>query len=179
MQWFPSLRKDPLFITLITLFLLLRLLLLFFGIEPFTYREEFYRGTIAKELREGLKFPFIEYRADDYQGGSLVVGSLAVPFFFLFGPNLISLKLVGLLFSLGSFILLYYFCKRYFSQRTTMITCVVYFSSAHPSSHNFPLSAWDFIQSRSSLHWHPLFSCIPYCLRIEAVYSNLSFQVSS
>src|SRR5437879_5499029 len=64
--------------------------------------EELYRGTIAQELLTGLKMPFTEYRADDYSGGSLVIGTLAAGFFLLFGPTLFALKLAPLcLFTLA------------------------------------------------------------------------------
>src|SRR5438128_2826138 len=59
--------------------------------------EELYRGTIAQELVTGLKMPFIEYRADNYSGGSLVIGALASGFFLLFGPTVFALKLAPLL----------------------------------------------------------------------------------
>src|SRR5438093_9887424 len=69
----------------------------------FTYLgEELYRGTIAQELVTGLTMPFTEYRADDYSGGSLVIGTLAAGFFLLFGPTLLALKLAPLcLFTLA------------------------------------------------------------------------------
>src|SRR5438128_11975555 len=64
--------------------------------------EELYRGTIAQELVTGVKMPFIEYPADDYSGGSLVIGTLAAGFFLLFGPTLFALKLAPLcLFTLA------------------------------------------------------------------------------
>src|SRR5438445_5859382 len=64
----------------------------------FTYLgEELYRGTIAQELVTGLTMPFTEYRADNYAGGSLVIGALAAGFFRLFGPTLFALKLASLL----------------------------------------------------------------------------------
>src|SRR2546426_4392108 len=59
--------------------------------------EELYRGAIAQELVTGLKLPFTEYRADNYSGGSLVIGALAAGFFLLFGPTLFALKLAPLL----------------------------------------------------------------------------------
>src|SRR5256885_5089229 len=59
--------------------------------------EELYRGTIAQELVTGLKIPFTEYRADNYSGGSLVIGALAAGFFFLFGSTVFALKLAPLL----------------------------------------------------------------------------------
>src|SRR3989441_11563384 len=59
--------------------------------------EELYRGAIAQELVTGLKIPFTEYRADNYSGGSLVIGALAAGFFFLFGSTVFALKLAPLL----------------------------------------------------------------------------------
>jgi len=59
--------------------------------------EELYRGTVAQEFVTGLKMPFIEYRADNYSGGSLVIGALASGFFLLFGPTVFALKLAPLL----------------------------------------------------------------------------------
>ncbi len=59
--------------------------------------EEPYRGTIAQELLTGLTLPFTEYRADNYSGGSLVIGALAAGFFLLFGPTVFALKLAPLL----------------------------------------------------------------------------------
>jgi len=90
---------------LLLLFVASRLLYLML-IDPsplFTYpNEELYRGTIAQELVTGLKLPFTEYRADDYSGGSLVIGALAAGFFLLFGPTLFALKLAPLfLFTLA------------------------------------------------------------------------------
>ena len=60
-------------------------------------REQLYRGIIAQELLTGLKMPFIEYRADNYSGGSLVIGILAAGFFLPFGPTVFALKLAPLL----------------------------------------------------------------------------------
>jgi 4-amino-4-deoxy-L-arabinose transferase-like glycosyltransferase len=59
--------------------------------------EELYRGTIAQELVTGLTMPFTEYRANNHEGGSLVIGALAACFFLLFGPTLFALKLGPLL----------------------------------------------------------------------------------
>src|SRR5438132_5991710 len=59
--------------------------------------EELYRGTIAQEILTGLSMPLTEYRADNYSGGSLVIGALAAGFFLLFGPTVFALKLAPLL----------------------------------------------------------------------------------
>src|SRR5207253_4624916 len=59
-------------------------------------------GAIAQELLTGLKMPFIDYRADNYAVGSLVIGALAAGFFLLFGPTVFALKLAPLfLFTLA------------------------------------------------------------------------------
>ena len=83
--------------------------------------EELHRGTIAKELIEGLKVPLWDYQTAHYDGGSFWAGVLAVPFFLLFGPNLFALKLVGLLFSLATLILTFFFFKKFFDQKTALL----------------------------------------------------------
>jgi hypothetical protein len=62
--------------------------------------EEGLRGLIAHEALLGLPLPLLEYRADNYSGGSLVVGLLATIPFALFGETLLSLKMVPLAFGL-------------------------------------------------------------------------------
>jgi len=76
---------------------LLYLVLIDPGHLPLYGEEELYRGTIAQELVTGLKMPFTEYRADNYSGGSLVIGVLAAGFFLLCGPTVFALKLAPLL----------------------------------------------------------------------------------
>src|SRR5256712_298778 len=84
----------------------------------FTYLgEELYRGTIAQELVTGLTMPFTEYRADNYAGGSLVIGALAAGFFRLFGPTLFALKLAPLLVSTLALVFWYWTIQRYASER--------------------------------------------------------------
>src|SRR5438445_1130097 len=84
----------------------------------FTYLgEELYRGTIAQELVTGLTMPFTEYRADNYAGGSLVIGALAAGFFRLFGPTLFALKLAPLLVFALALVFWYWTIQRYASER--------------------------------------------------------------
>src|SRR3989441_3305935 len=79
--------------------------------------EELYRGTIAQELVTGLKLPFTEYRADNYSGGSLVIGALAAGFFLLFGPTLFALKLAPLLVFTLALAFWYWTIQRYAGER--------------------------------------------------------------
>src|SRR5438445_1570201 len=84
----------------------------------FTYLgEELYRGTIAQELVTGLTMPFTEYRADNYSGGSLVIGALAAGFFVLFGPTLFALKLAPLVFFTLALVFWYWTIQRYAGER--------------------------------------------------------------
>src|SRR3989449_7383626 len=84
----------------------------------FTYLgEELYRGTIAQELVTGLTMPFTEYRADNYAGGSLVIGALAAGFFVLFGPTLFALKLAPLLVFTLALVFWYWTIERVAGER--------------------------------------------------------------
>jgi hypothetical protein len=102
-------------------FLLLRITTLATSLETVSWDEELQRGTIARELTVGLKAPLWDYRADSYSGGSLVVGLLAAPLFWAFGPRLIVLKLVPLTISLVTLGLLITLLGRYHSRRAAWV----------------------------------------------------------
>jgi|GEM_PF-3317285 hypothetical protein len=122
--------KSIIIITGLTvLFLAMRLLVLFSYLNRLYEPEELYRGTITREIIKGpLMSPweYLDYKVDYFPGGTLVVGILAVPFFLLFGHTYISLKLVGLVFALGTFLLWYLFMDRFFNRRTAVITAAVF-----------------------------------------------------
>jgi len=61
--------------------------------------DELYVGTIAQELVTGSTLPFVEYRANNFALGTVVIGALAAGFFLLFGPTVFALKLAPLLVS--------------------------------------------------------------------------------
>src|SRR5712692_10226412 len=75
--------------------------------------EQLYRGTISQQLVTGLTLPFTEYRADNYSGGSLVIGALAAGFFLLFGPTVFALKLAPLLLFTLALVFWYWTIQRY------------------------------------------------------------------
>src|SRR2546428_2652070 len=81
--------------------------------------EELYRGAVAQELVTGLKMPFIDYRADSYAGGSLVVGVLAAGFFLLFGPTVFALKLAPLFLFTLALVLWYWTIQRRSEEHTS------------------------------------------------------------
>src|SRR5207302_6733401 len=88
--------------------------------------EELYRGTIAQELVTGVKMPFIEYRADNYSGGSLVIGALAAGFFLLFGPTLFALKLAPLLVFTLALVFWYWTIQQYAGERVAVYFAMLF-----------------------------------------------------
>jgi 4-amino-4-deoxy-L-arabinose transferase-like glycosyltransferase len=88
--------------------------------------EELLRGALPHDLLHGLKLPFWEYLADDYSGGSIVVGLLAVPAFALFGSSVFALRLVAILFALGVLLVWYALVARHFGRRAAAFTAVFF-----------------------------------------------------
>jgi len=91
--------------------------------------EELTRGTIAKELIEGLKMPLLEYAPDHYHGGGLIYGLMTVPFFLLFGKSIFVLRLPALFFQLGIFLSWHYFLKRFFGEKPAFYFALLYLFS--------------------------------------------------
>ena len=116
-------------IIVILIFLVVKLTILFFGIDKLIWNEEQFRAIIAKQLIDGPIIPFFDLQCDSYSGGSLVVGLLMVPFFKLLGQNLISLKLVALFFYLAALISLYLFCNRFFNRKVAVVTSLLFIFS--------------------------------------------------
>jgi len=83
----------------------LRLVLIHVNLPISFYWEEGYRLVIGTELLNGPHLPVAEYQADHYQGGSLVIGIMAVPLFSLLGASFETLKLVPLSFTLATTVL--------------------------------------------------------------------------
>lgn len=96
--------KNRLLFIFIFLFLALRLTTLLTAVEEVSWSEELFTGVLPREWMHNWKLPIWEYQASERHSGSLLVGALATPFFLLFGPNLFALKLVPLLFSLGTLV---------------------------------------------------------------------------
>lgn len=77
----------------------LRLVLVHASMSEILNWEEPYRLIIATELLEGPQWALADYQADAYQGGSLAMGVLAVPFVAALGPSYETLKLAPLTFT--------------------------------------------------------------------------------
>ncbi len=128
---------------LVGLFILLRLTVLLSGGLHAFEDEELYRGTIGREVINGLKMPLLDYQADHYSGGSLLVGAASAPFFLLFGPSLFSLKLSPLLFALMTLLVLWNFMKRNFGFSAAVLAALL-FVFAPPSFVRLSLVAMGF-----------------------------------
>ena len=113
------------------------------GLDTVVFEEELYRGTIAKELIDGLKLPFIAYRPDPYSLGSLAVGALAVAPFLLLGQTLIALKIVPLAFSLAALLALFVLLDRVGGRRAAVAGGVL-FVLAPPGPTQLSLFAMGF-----------------------------------
>ena len=119
-------RKDNIILfILLFLFLAMRLWILSSGIFM-SHEDELYNGTITREILKGLKIPLFDYHSEPYAGGTLVVGILAVPFFYFFGSSYFSLKLVALTLSLGSLIICFILLKRHFSLKAATIAGLLF-----------------------------------------------------
>ena len=97
-----------------------RLAVVLTGSHLVSHSEELYRGTIARELLEGLHAPLWSYQADHYSGGSLVVGLLAAPAIALFGPRLFALKLVAIAFAAATAAVAVQFLARRYGVRAAL-----------------------------------------------------------
>ncbi|MBN2120946.1 MAG: hypothetical protein JW734_07845, partial [Candidatus Omnitrophica bacterium] len=101
-------KKYKYFYILIALFILSRLLFIFF--TPYaSFGEERRIGTIGHDLvfEKGLRIPFWAYLDSAHSGGSIFSGLAAVPFYIIFGDRYLALKITALFFSLLTVLLWY------------------------------------------------------------------------
>ena len=133
--------KSNTFWFLLFLFLAFRLSILLTSIDKLYDFEELYRGAIAKDIIEGLSLPFFDYLYTDYEGGSIIVGLLASPFFFLIGQTYFSLKLVTFLISILIFTLWYYFLNKFFGKLEAGLASLLIILSP-PTYTKISLTSW-------------------------------------
>lgn len=106
------LRKP--YLCLLGLFIVSRFALILWGLESVFHYEELEQGYIAVEILSGLRARLIDYQVDEYTGGTLFMGILAVPFFVIFGPTLFSLKVLAFCISVITFSMVYFILRRLF-----------------------------------------------------------------
>jgi len=84
------------------------------------------KGTLTRDLIEGLIMPISDYQFSHREGFHFIVGILAVPFYLFFGKTSFAFHLVGIAFSVGTFIGWYYLFNTYFNKRTTHAMSLLY-----------------------------------------------------
>jgi 4-amino-4-deoxy-L-arabinose transferase-like glycosyltransferase len=120
-------RRDVSVLALIIgVFLTSRLVWLYVNPASSGYWEESYRWVVAIELLTGPSQPFLEYQADHYQGGSLVMSLLSMPFFKLLGASIFSLKLSALCFSTATIAMLYILARSFFGRPVGLLVSAAY-----------------------------------------------------
>ena len=118
-------------ITLLLLFLDLRLLQAACARTNFD-KEEGYTITAAWELLNHNIWDYQIYQISDTESGSLLTVMLSVPFCWLFGPSLLSLKLTAIVISGITLTGLYMLCRDLFGLRTAIAVGLLYILSAPP-----------------------------------------------
>ncbi len=134
-------RNILIFILFLSLFIIFRLAILCTSLDELFDSEELYRGAIAKEIIEGKKLPLMDYLYTDYEGGSLVTGIAAVPFFLLMGKSYLSLKMVTFVTSAFIFSLWYWIFLKYFSSSSAYIFSLLMLFPV-PSLLKISLTSW-------------------------------------
>jgi MFS family permease len=80
---------------------------------PMWSEEEQVNGNLAKDLLDGPVAPLIDYRYQDWTTGQLLIGFALYPLYTLFGDYITVIRLVGVAFSLATFLLWFAFLRRY------------------------------------------------------------------
>lgn len=125
-------RRTKFIFVAVILFVLSRLAVILFGSSKSFCESELYRGTVAQEIMHGAPWPIWAYQNEVHTGGSLIASFTIIPFFFLFGQNLIAIKLVALIFSLATLLCVYSFTYRCLNKPRTALLTVFWFVFAPP-----------------------------------------------
>ncbi len=111
---------------LVLLFLVTRLVLLYVNIDSVYDEEEINSGTLTLMFVEGEipSFDIVQY--EPYHGGYVLSAILAVPFYLLFGPTVISFKMVALCYGVSIIIVAWYLLKTTFRAETALLFCLLF-----------------------------------------------------
>src|SRR3989338_5966626 len=121
--------NDTLFI-LCFFFLIVRFLIL--STSPYLYDYEESRiGLIANEIINGPTFPIWEYQMlfGPHEGSLILDASLLVPLFLIFGKSGMTIKLLWLLMSLFTLIVLFLFLNKFFNKKLAIVTSILFIFS--------------------------------------------------
>ena len=131
-QIFPS-RLPPLDRTdlstlalTVLVFLVTRILWIEGNLAAATYWEEDFRWVAVHELLGGPLRGILDYQADHYQGGSLLLTLLAAGFTRIFGVSALAYKTAALLCSTTTLTLLFIVGRKQFGYRTAVLASIGY-----------------------------------------------------
>ncbi|MDG2306819.1 MAG: glycosyltransferase family 39 protein [Candidatus Binatia bacterium] len=120
-------RHDAWVLTaVLLLFVLSRLAWAYGNLSAATYWEDEYRWAAALELLSGPAHPLLDYQADHYQGGSLVMILLITGLFQVIGESPLVLKMAAISFGALTLTLLYLVGRRGFGRPTAICVTVAY-----------------------------------------------------
>jgi hypothetical protein len=120
-------RQDGLRLAmLLGLFLASRILWVETNLAAAVYWEEDFRWVVLHEILGGPLRSILDYQADHYQGGSLLLTLLAAGFTWLFGVSALSYKMAAISCSTGTLALLYIVGRKAFGQRTALLVSLGY-----------------------------------------------------
>ena len=136
--------------------------------------EEGFTITAAWEFIHNTGWPIEAYQFTDWEGGSLVLVLLSIPFCLIFGPSLFALKITAILLSSLTLSALYLLGKENYGAKTALLICLFYIFSFdpvlsysliakgfHPDSIALQiLFIWGFtwIINNQNCRWHHFFS---------------------
>ena len=112
------------FALLCAAFVAIRVSLLAFSGAPYGDLEELYMGAIAHSALNGLIMPPIEYLYHPHEGGTLLFGVTAAPFFALGGYSWFTLRLCSVAYAAFTFILWCAYATRFHSRRAGLFTAL-------------------------------------------------------
>ncbi|MBI2667493.1 glycosyltransferase family 39 protein [Candidatus Woesearchaeota archaeon] len=130
---FPINRNKKTLVFLIIVFLLSRLIIAYTSIDLADPIDVCYIGTVANEIRDGLKQPYIDYQHQAYYGNTLITPFIAAFLFLIFGKTTFSLLLVGIILSLGMLIAIYLLVEKFFDNKAAFYASILFILS--PSSY--------------------------------------------
>src|SRR3989344_5598757 len=166
-----SLNRDKtILIFLIIIFLLLRLIIAYTSADLADSIDACYIGTVANELIDGLKQPYVDYQHQAYYGNTLVTPFIAAFLFLIFGKTTFSLLLVGILLSLGMLAATYFLVRKFFDKNAAFYASILFIFS--PSSY----TVRSFLIGHGHIHI-TLFIIIALFFFLDFFYSNKKISI--
>lgn len=111
---------------LLTVFLLTRILWIEGNFAATVYWEEDFRWVAVHEILSGPLRGTLDYQADHYQGGSLLLTLMAAGFTYLFGVGPLAFKMAAIACSTTTLGLLFLVGRKHFGYRTAVLAGLGY-----------------------------------------------------